>query len=195
MTSPSRLPVLAGLPLAVLAGLAIPAQGRINGALATRLDDGDRSLQRTLTRAAYGCVCFTLFLSLIGTVLGGIWANDSWGRFWGWDPKENGALLIVLWNLAILHARLGGYLKEWSFHLACVFGSCVVVFSWWHVNFFNTGLHNYGFTSGKWVIWAWYGLEVLFIIFGAIAWAVWSAIEKKPSRPNPAASGKAIHQS
>jgi len=143
----------------------------------TGLDAGDRSLRRTLTRAAYGCVCFTLFLSLVGTVLGGVWANDSWGRFWGWDPKENGALLIVLWNLAILHARLGGYLKEWSFHLACVAGSCVVVFSWWHVNFFNTGLHSYGFTSGKGIVWMWYGLEALYILLGIIAWIVWTNIE------------------
>jgi ABC-type transport system involved in cytochrome c biogenesis permease subunit len=143
----------------------------------TGLDNGDRALRRTLTRATYGCVCLTLFLSLVGTVLGGVWANDSWGRFWGWDPKENGALLIVLWNLAILHARLGGYLKEWSFHLACVFGSCVVVFSWWHVNFFNTGLHSYGFTSGKGMIWWWYKLEFGYIALGAVAWAVWTWIE------------------
>jgi len=149
----------------------------------TGLDAGDRTLRRTLTRAAYGCVCFTLFLSLVGTVLGGVWANDSWGRFWGWDPKENGALLIVLWNLAILHARLGGFLKEWSFHLACVFGSCVVVFSWWHVNFFNTGLHSYGFTSGKDLIWWWYRLEVGYIILGAIAWAVWTRIENNRKAP------------
>ena len=66
-------------------------------------------------------LCFTLFLSLIGTVLGGIWANDSWGRFWGWDPKENGALLIVLWTLAILHARLGGFIRDWGIHLSSVF--------------------------------------------------------------------------
>ena len=113
------------------------------------LDGGDRAFRRSLTRAVYGGICLTLFLSLVGTVLGGIWANDSWGRFWGWDPKENGALLIVLWNLVILHARLGGLLKEWGLHLAAVFGSCVVAFSWWHVNFLGVGLHNYGFTSGK----------------------------------------------
>lgn len=150
---------------------------------ATGLDYSDRNLRRSLTRATYGCVCFTLFLSLVGTVLGGVWANDSWGRFWGWDPKENGALLIVLWNLAILHARLGGYLKEWSFHLACVFGSCVVVFSWWHVNFFNTGLHSYGFTSGKNLIWWWYSLEVGYMILGGIAWAVWTLVEHNRKTP------------
>ncbi|MEC8941789.1 MAG: cytochrome c biogenesis protein CcsA, partial [Verrucomicrobiota bacterium] len=112
------------------------------------LDRSDRSLRRFLTRSVYGLVCFTLFFSLVGTVLGGIWANDSWGRFWGWDPKENGAMLIVLWCLIILHARMGGYLKEWGLHIASVLGAIVVAFSWWGVNLLGTGLHSYGFTEG-----------------------------------------------
>ncbi|MES2439267.1 MAG: cytochrome c biogenesis protein CcsA [Verrucomicrobiota bacterium] len=136
------------------------------------LDNGDRDIRRSLTRAVYGMVCLTLFLSLVGTVLGGIWANDSWGRFWGWDPKENGALLIVLWTLAILHARLGGYIKEWGLHFAAVFTGAVVTFSWWHVNFLNTGLHNYGFTAGKSTIWAFYSTIVIILLFGVIAKAV-----------------------
>ena len=52
----------------------------------------------------FGTICFAAFLSFVGTVLGGLWADDSWGRFWGWDPKENGALMIVLWNTVVLHA-------------------------------------------------------------------------------------------
>lgn len=136
------------------------------------LDDGNRDLQRSLTRATYGVLCLTLFLSLVGTVLGGIWANYSWGRFWGWDPKENGALLIVLWTLSILHARLGGYLREWSLHFASLFTACVVAFSWWHVNFFSIGLHNYGFTSGKTTIWVFYSIVVTVIIFGVIAMGI-----------------------
>ena len=136
------------------------------------LDNGDRDIRRSLTRAVYGMICLTLFLALVGTVLGGIWANDSWGRFWGWDPKENGALLIVLWTLAILHGRLGGYIKEWGLHLAAVFTAAVVTFSWWHVNFLNTGLHNYGFTAGKATIWAFYGAVVAIMVFGLIAKAL-----------------------
>ena len=65
----------------------------------------------------YGIVCFALLFSFVGTVLGGIWADQSWGRFWGWDPKENGALLIVLWNALILHARWGGLVSDRG--LAC----------------------------------------------------------------------------
>ncbi len=137
------------------------------------LDDGDRDLRRSLTKVVYGCVCLTLLLSLTGTVLGGIWANDSWGRFWGWDPKENGALMIVLWNLVILHARLGGYIKEWGLHFCALFGSCVVAFSWWHVNFFNTGLHTYGFTNDKQtMLWVFYYFILAVIAFGFIARAI-----------------------
>jgi ABC-type transport system involved in cytochrome c biogenesis permease subunit len=136
------------------------------------LDDGDKDIRRSLTRAVYGMICLTLFLSLVGTVLGGIWANDSWGRFWGWDPKENGALLIVLWTLSILHARLGGYIKEWGLHFAAVFTAAVVTFSWWHVNFLGVGLHNYGFTAGKGTIWLFYIVILAVLIFGVIARAV-----------------------
>ncbi len=137
------------------------------------LDNGDRDIRRSLTRAVYGMICLTLFLSLVGTVLGGIWANDSWGRFWGWDPKENGALMIVLWTLAILHARLGGYIKEWGLHFAAVFTGAVVAFSWWHVNFLNTGLHTYGFTADKKImIFYFYGIIGAVLVFGAIARAI-----------------------
>jgi len=143
------------------------------------IDGGDPALRRSVTRAVYGCVCLTLCLSLIGTVLGGIWANDSWGRFWGWDPKENGALMIVLWSLAILHARLGGYIREWGLHFAAIFGGIVVGFSWWHVNFLGVGLHNYGFSADKkGALLAFYGVMTAFIIWGAIACLI-ERMEKK----------------
>jgi hypothetical protein len=60
----------------------------------------------------YGIVCFATLFSFVGTVLGGIWADQSWGRFWGWDAKENGALMIVIWNAVILHARWGALVRE-----------------------------------------------------------------------------------
>lgn len=133
------------------------------------LDNGDAALRRSVTRAAYGCLCLTLVLSLIGTVLGGIWANDSWGRFWGWDPKENGALMIVLWSLAVLHARMGGFIREWGLHLASMFGAIVVAFSWWHVNFFNVGLHNYGFADDKKnALLFFYGVMIFFMLVGGV---------------------------
>ena len=103
---------------------------------------------RNLTRMTYGTVCFATFFSFIGTVLGGLWADDSWGRFWGWDPKENGALMIVLWNALFLHARWGGLARERGIAMLAVFGNIVVSWSWFGVNQLGVGLHSYGFTSG-----------------------------------------------
>jgi ABC-type transport system involved in cytochrome c biogenesis permease subunit len=105
-------------------------------------------LARLLTRMTYGVLCFALIFSVVGTILGGVWANDSWGRFWGWDPKENGALLICLAQLVILHGRMGGYLREFGLAAATAFQGTIIAFSWFHVNLLGVGLHSYGFTSG-----------------------------------------------
>ncbi|MBI4248662.1 MAG: cytochrome c biogenesis protein CcsA [Elusimicrobia bacterium] len=105
----------------------------------------NKSSAKTLTQMTYGIVCFSLFFSFVGTVLGGIWADQSWGRFWGWDPKENGALLIVLWNAIILHARWGGYIRQRGLMLMAVFGDIVTSLSWFGVNMLGIGLHSYGF--------------------------------------------------
>jgi hypothetical protein len=122
-----------------------------------------------LTQSAYGILCFGLVFSLIGTILGGIWGNDSWGRFWGWDPKENGALVIVLWCLAVLHMRLAGWIKEIGLHLCTAFGANFCIFSWFHVNVLNVGLHSYGFTQGleEKLILA-YGIISLVVLLGAV---------------------------
>ncbi len=165
----------AGLFTAVLSAAYIIMRG-------LNLDGDNKDLRRSLTKAVYGCVCFTVFLSLVGTVLGGIWANYSWGRFWGWDPKENGALMIVLWTLAVLHARLGGIVREWGLHLCSLFTAIIVGFSWWHVNFLGVGLHNYGFTADKkFMIFIFYGIVLLFMLFGITAMLVerFSTREKK----------------
>ena len=155
------------------------------------LDAGNKDLRRSLSKAVYGCICLTVFLSLVGTVLGGIWANYSWGRFWGWDPKENGALMIVLWTLAILHARIGGLINEWGLHLASLFTACIVAFSWWHVNFLGVGLHNYGFTTGKGTIWQFYAVMMCFVLFGALAMIVehYDKRAKAAAKPKAAVKG------
>jgi ABC-type transport system involved in cytochrome c biogenesis permease subunit len=99
----------------------------------------------SLARMTYGVVCFATLFSFVGTVLGGIWADQSWGRFWGWDPKENGALLIVLWCAIILHARWGGYIGQHGLMVMAIFGSVITSFSWFGVNMLGIGLHSYGF--------------------------------------------------
>jgi ABC-type transport system involved in cytochrome c biogenesis permease subunit len=108
-----------------------------------------RSLKRqtadSLARMTYGVVCFATLFSFVGTVLGGIWADQSWGRFWGWDPKENGAVLIVLWCAIILHARWGGFIRQRGLMIMALFGNIVTSFSWFGVNMLGVGLHSYGF--------------------------------------------------
>jgi hypothetical protein len=92
----------------------------------------------------YGVLCGGMFLSFVGTVLGGLWADYSWGRFWGWDPKENGALLIVIWIALILHARWGGIIKQRGLAVLSVLGIIITAWSWFGTNFLGVGLHAYG---------------------------------------------------
>jgi ABC-type transport system involved in cytochrome c biogenesis permease subunit len=134
--------------------------------------EGVAEKRRLLTRITYGVICFGLLFSLVGTVLGGIWANDSWGRFWGWDPKENGALMIVLMSLVILHARLGGYIRETGLHVLSVVLGAVTLFSWFGVNQLGVGLHSYGFTDGIWraLLISW-GIQGAFVLLGLTHWA------------------------
>ncbi|WP_417848176.1 cytochrome c biogenesis protein CcsA [Thalassoglobus sp.] len=109
----------------------------------------NKNMSKEITRMTYGVLCFATFFSFIGTVLGGLWADDSWGRFWGWDPKENGALIIVLWNALVLHARWGNLVKDRGIAVLAVLGNAVVSWSWFGVNELGVGLHSYGFTEGR----------------------------------------------
>jgi ABC-type transport system involved in cytochrome c biogenesis permease subunit len=108
-----------------------------------------------LLRTLYGTLCFAIFFSFVGTVLGGLWADDSWGRFWGWDPKENGALMIVLWNALVLHARWGGLVKGSGLATLAVAGNIVTTWSYFGVNELGVGLHSYGASeknTGMWLL-------------------------------------------
>jgi len=117
----------------------------LGGVLSTSLKP---RIATDLARMIYGAVCFAIFFSFVGTVLGGLWADDSWGRFWGWDPKENGALIIVLWNALVLHARWDGMVKDRGMAVLAVLGNICVSWSWFGVNQLSVGLHSYGFTEG-----------------------------------------------
>ena len=123
----------------------------LRGSLTSSLN---QETARALARMVYGIVCFATLFSFVGTILGGIWADQSWGRFWGWDPKENGALLIVLWNAIILHARWGGLVKHRGLMVMAVFGNIVTSWSWFGVNMLGIGLHSYGFMDSAfpWLI-------------------------------------------
>ncbi len=99
-------------------------------------------------RLAMGTTAIALLFTMIGTILGGIWADQSWGRFWGWDPKENGALLIVLWIVILLHARISGVVSRIGFAAALSLTSITVIIAWFGVNLLGVGLHSYGRAFG-----------------------------------------------
>ena len=134
----------------------------------------------------YGVLCFAIFFSFVGTVLGGLWADDSWGRFWGWDPKENGALIIVLWNALVLHARWAGLIRARGLAVLAVAGNITTAWSWFGVNELGVGLHSYGFTEGVLVNLSWFVLSQLLII-GIGCLPIFDAASKKPP-PQPLGS-------
>jgi len=109
--------------------------------------DPDRLKRQT--RLLYRVVQVGVVLLAAGTILGGVWANYSWGRFWGWDPKETWALIALLGYVAILHGRLSGWLKDTGFTIGVVSAFLGVLMAWYGVNFIlGVGLHSYGFSKG-----------------------------------------------
>jgi cytochrome c-type biogenesis protein CcsB len=151
-------------------------------------------LGKALAKMVYGVVCFATLFSFVGTVLGGIWADQSWGRFWGWDPKENGALLIVLWNALILHARWGGLVRERGLANLAVFGNIVTSFSWFGVNMLGIGLHSYGFMDAA-LIWlgGFIASQLVIIGLGLLPLHLWRSFRSPapssatgPGLPSPA---------
>ena len=148
----------------------------------------DENTAKSLGRMIYGVICFATLFSLVGTILGGIWADQSWGRFWGWDPKENGALAIVLWNAIVLHARWGGYAGERGIAVLTVFGNVVTSLSWFGVNMLGVGLHSYGFMDKA------FGILIGFIIsqlaimgIGLLSTKHWRGVRarRRPAAPAP----------
>ncbi len=134
----------------------------------------DQSTADALTRMVYGIVCFATLFSFAGTVLGGIWADQSWGRFWGWDPKENGALIIVIWNAVILHARWGGMVKQRGLMGLAIFGNIVTSWSWFGTNMLGVGLHSYGFTEAAfWALLAFVGSQLAIIALALLPLNRW----------------------
>ncbi len=127
----------------------------------------EASTANALSRAAYGVLAFATVASFVGTMLGGVWADQSWGRFWGWDPKENGALLIVLWCAVALHARWGKLVDREGLMQLLVFGNIVTAWSWFGTNLLGVGLHSYGFTeSGFFWLMAFVVSQLLILALG-----------------------------
>lgn len=169
---------LGGLVAAAIAHVTV--LGRVLG-----FKRADPGFYASAARMTYGMLAFGLVFAVVGTILGGVWANDSWGRFWGWDPKENGALMICLAQLAILHARLGGYLKAFGVAMASVAQGMIIAFSWWHVNHLGIGLHSYGHTQGVMT-----ALTIFYAVEGAVLLAGFVHLGLRSGR-QPAGAGPA----
>jgi ABC-type transport system involved in cytochrome c biogenesis permease subunit len=133
---------------------------------------------KALVRMAYGTICFATLFTFVGTVLGGLWADQSWGRFWGWDPKENGALLIVLANATLLHARWGGMIRDRGLMTFTIFGNIVTAWSWFGTNMLGVGLHSYGFMDKgfKWLV-IFVASQVVFMLIAALPFRYWRSFQ------------------
>lgn len=130
--------------------------------------DADASARLILRVIEFGAV-----LIGVGTVLGGVWANESWGRFWGWDPKETWALITLLGYLAVIHLRYFKKIGPFGLAVSTIVGFQLVLFTWYGVNFvLGRGLHSYGSGSG--------GMEwILYYLAAQSVFVVWIFIKNK----------------
>ena len=126
-----------------------------------------------LNLMSYRAMQFGVVLLAAGTILGGIWADYSWGRFWGWDPKEVWALIALLTYIAILHARFAGWIRSFGFAIWTTLAFLSVIMAWYGVNFvLGVGLHSYGFSSGG-------GTGVVSFVVAQLLWVATVAIVRK----------------
>lgn len=114
-----------------------------------------------------------LFFMTAGTFLGAIWANVSWGRYWGWDPKETWALISIVVYALVLHFRFIPLLKgktTWCFNLLSVVSILSIIMTWFGVNYYLSGLHSYGKTEGgDMMLWIWGAGLAVVLILGLLA--------------------------
>jgi ABC-type transport system involved in cytochrome c biogenesis permease subunit len=129
---------------------------------------------RTNLLFTYRAIQIGVLLVAAGTILGGLWADVSWGRFWGWDPKEVWALIVLLMYVALLHGRFAGWIKQFGLAAGAVLAFSAVVMSWYGVNFMlGVGLHSYGRgTGGQAWVYSAVAIQWAYVLF---AWFVYRA--------------------
>ena len=115
----------------------------------------------------------------IGNFLGGQWANESWGRYWGWDPKETWALISIMVYAFVIHARFVPALRnKWLFNLMAMFAFISILFTYYGVNFHLTGLHSYASGEAKSLSWIWYSIGFISLV-GFISYLKYHKYYKK----------------
>ncbi|ROH99679.1 cytochrome c biogenesis protein CcsA [Chryseobacterium daecheongense] len=121
-----------------------------------------------------------LFALTVGNFLGGIWANESWGRYWSWDPKETWAFISIMVYAFVLHMRLvPGLRSRWAFHVATMFAFCSMVMTYFGVNYYLSGLHSYAAGDPVPVpAWVYIGISTM-ILLSAISYFKFKVLTKK----------------
>ena len=145
-----------------------------------------KSRIQLLSQLNYSVLQVGVLLLTAGIILGGIWAHFSWGRFWGWDPKETWALIALLCYLVPLHGRLVGWIGNFGISVASVLAFNAVLMAWYGVNFvLGTGLHSYGFGTGgsEWMIAGVVGADLLFVLAATARYKGWFAAEAAAASP------------
>jgi ABC-type transport system involved in cytochrome c biogenesis permease subunit len=143
--------------LALALGVAHVALGRVIAR---------KKSSETIYNYLYKTLQVGVLLLATGTILGGVWANYSWGRFWDWDPKETWALTALLGYLFLLHGRISGLWGGFGLAVGSIIAFMSVLMAWYGVNFvLGAGLHSYGFGTGGFPLVAVFvGLELLFLL-------------------------------
>ncbi len=146
------------------------AMGNMGLYLFIQGEAANKTAIQNVTQSIYRALQIGVVLLAAGIILGGVWADYSWGRFWGWDPKETWALIALLGYLAILHGRMGGWIKNFGMSAWSVIGFSLVIMAWYGVNFvLGAGLHTYGFGAG--------GIEyVLGFVFIQLLYVVYATL-------------------
>ncbi len=121
-----------------------------------------------------------LFALTVGNFLGGIWANESWGRYWSWDPKETWAFISIMVYAFVLHMRLvPGLRSRWAFHVATMFAFCSMVMTYFGVNYYLSGLHSYAAGDPVPVpAWVYIGLGTM-LLLSVVSYFRFTALKKK----------------
>jgi ABC-type transport system involved in cytochrome c biogenesis, permease component len=138
----------------------------------------------------YRALQIGVLLLAVGTILGAVWANYSWGRFWDWDPKETWALIALLAYLFLLHGRIAGLWGGFGLAVGSVLGFLTVVMAWYGVNFvLGVGLHSYGFGAGGFEYALGYiAIELVFTAIAVVRYRAQKASSKVvPARERQAA--------
>ncbi|MFH1924228.1 MAG: cytochrome c biogenesis protein CcsA [Planctomycetota bacterium] len=143
-----------------------------------------REAIKVQSRSTYKILQAGVLLLVVGTFLGAAWADYSWGRFWGWDPKEVWALITLLGYLAILHARYAGWVGTRGLAACSVICFTLVLMTWYGVNFLSGGLHNYGLggEEGPIYVLAAIALQLLYVLGAIVMSFLWEIL--RAARPD-----------